>query len=138
MREPRYCLQCDDGTVLVHETKDITVTNAKGMSMQVQAVNGWHCPVCGEIEFADNDSAARVWAAYDELTSQAKKQEGRWIRETRKKLKLSQKEAAEVFGGGVNAFSEYELGKTQPHKSTMTLLKVLERHPELLQEVRQA
>lgn len=136
MRDPRYCLQCDDGTELVHATKDITVTNSKGMSMHVSAVDGWHCPVCGEIEFADNGSAARVWAAHEALASQAKKQEGQWVREIRKKLKLSQKEAAEVFGGGVNAFSEYELGKTQPHKSTIALLKVLERHPELLREVR--
>jgi len=23
VRNPRYCLQCDDGTVLVHETRDV-------------------------------------------------------------------------------------------------------------------
>ena len=32
----------------------------------------------------------------------------------RKKLNLDQRQAAEIFGGGVNAFSRYETGKTKP------------------------
>lgn len=54
----------------------------------------------------------------------------------RKKLKLGQREAAEVFGGGVNAFSRYETGKTKPALAVVKLLKVLDRHPELLDEIR--
>jgi HTH-type transcriptional regulator/antitoxin MqsA len=54
----------------------------------------------------------------------------------RKKLELDQREAAEIFGGGVNAFSRYENGKTRPPLALSKLLKVLDRHPELLQEVR--
>ena len=56
----------------------------------------------------------------------------------RKKLDLDQREAAEIFGGGVNAFSRYELGKNKPPLSLVKLLKVLERHPELLDEIRTA
>ena len=56
----------------------------------------------------------------------------------RKKLSLDQREAAEIFGGGVNAFSRYETGKTKPPLALVKLLKVLERHPELLEEVRSA
>ena len=54
----------------------------------------------------------------------------------RKKLALDQREAAEIFGGGVNAFSRYENGKTRPSLALVKLLKVLDRHPELLEEVR--
>jgi HTH-type transcriptional regulator / antitoxin MqsA len=54
----------------------------------------------------------------------------------RRKLELDQREAAEIFGGGVNAFSRYENGKTRPPLALIKLLKVLDRHPELLQEVR--
>jgi hypothetical protein len=43
---------------------------------------------------------------------------------------------AEIFGGGVNAFSRYENGKTKPPLALVKLLKVLDRHPELLGEVR--
>jgi HTH-type transcriptional regulator / antitoxin MqsA len=59
-----------------------------------------------------------------------------FIVRVRKKLDLGQREAAEIFGGGVNAFSRYESGKTKPPLALVKLLKVLERHPELLGEVR--
>ena len=54
----------------------------------------------------------------------------------RKKLALDQREAGEIFGGGVNAFSRYENGKTKPPLALVKLLKVLDRHPDLLNEVR--
>ena len=60
------------------------------------------------------------------------------LRATRKRLGLKQAEAAAIFGGGINAFSEYERGIRQPAKSTVLLLKLLDRHPELLAEVRLA
>ena len=56
----------------------------------------------------------------------------------RKKLNLDQREAAEIFGGGANAFSRYETGKTKPPVSLVKLLRVLDQHPELLSEVRAA
>ena len=49
---------------------------------------------------------------------------------------IMQKEASEIFGGGVNAFSRYEKGNAQPHPSTIKLLRVLDKHPELLNEIR--
>ena len=61
-----------------------------------------------------------------------------FISSVRKKLALDQREAAEIFGGGINAFSRYETGKTKPPLALVKLLKVLERHPELLNEVRSA
>ena len=54
----------------------------------------------------------------------------------RKKLALDQREAGEIFGGGVNAFSRYENGKTKPPLALVKLLRVLDRHPDLLNEVR--
>ena len=56
----------------------------------------------------------------------------------RKKLALDQREAAEIFGGGINAFSRYENGKTKPPLALVKLLKVLDHHPELLDEIRAA
>ena len=56
----------------------------------------------------------------------------------RKKLHLDQRQAAEIFGGGVNAFSRYENGKTKPPLALVKLLKVLDRHPELLEEIKAA
>ena len=61
-----------------------------------------------------------------------------WWVSVRRKLALDQREAAEIFGGGVNAFSRYENGKTKPSLALVKLLKVLDRHPELLDESRTA
>ena len=56
----------------------------------------------------------------------------------RKKLDPNQREAGEIFGGGMNAFSRYENVKTKPPVALVKLLKVLDRHPELLGGVRAA
>ncbi len=55
----------------------------------------------------------------------------------RKKLHLDQREAAEIFGGGVNAFSRHENGKKSP-LALVKLLKVLDRHPDFLEEIKAA
>lgn len=60
----------------------------------------------------------------------------RFIDFVRKKLALYQREAGEIFGGGVNAFSRYENGMTKPPLALVKLLKVLDRHPDLLNEIR--
>jgi HTH-type transcriptional regulator/antitoxin MqsA len=56
----------------------------------------------------------------------------------RKKLNLDQRQAAEIFGGGINAFSRYENGKTKPPLALIKLLKLLDRHPDLIDEIRTA
>jgi HTH-type transcriptional regulator/antitoxin MqsA len=58
-----------------------------------------------------------------------------FIASARKKLALDQRQAAEIFGGGVNAFSRYENGKTKPPLSLAKLVIVLNRHPKLLNEI---
>ena len=133
-RKPKYCLQCDDGTELELKIKDVTV-QANGVNRVVPEVAGWHCPKCGEIEFVDQDSSERHMAAMNSVWEGARAGESVSLRSIRKKLGLKQAEAGRLFGGGVSAFSDYERGKTQPHKSTVLLLKLLDRHPELLKEL---
>ncbi len=129
----QYCLNCEDGTEMTHGRRDATFTY-KGRTMTIPAVSGWHCPVCAEIQF-DAGEGERYSAAIDAFTASINTQQAEFIRATRKRLHLSQKQAAATFGGGVNAFSEYERGITQPHKSTVLLLQLLNRHPELLTEI---
>lgn len=62
----------------------------------------------------------------------------KFIAIVRKKLMLDQREAAEISGGGVNAFSRSKNGKTKQPLALVKLLKVLDRHPDLLNEVRMA
>jgi len=134
-RNPRYCLQCDDGTVLRHETKDIT-SEVGGEPFFVAQVSGWHCPACGDIEFdLGSGEGRRVSDAIEAASARADERRAKALRATRKKLKLTQAEAGRLFGGGSTGFSEYERGKTQPPKSTVLLLRLLDRHPDLLQEL---
>jgi HTH-type transcriptional regulator/antitoxin MqsA len=133
--KPRYCLQCDDGTVLEYGVHDVT-GEAHGEPYFVEQVRGWHCPVCGEVEFdLGSGDGRRTSEAIQAAGAKGRERRTQALRATRKKLKLTQAEAGRLFGGGASAFSEYERGKTQPHKSTVLLLRLLDRHPELLDEL---
>lgn len=54
----------------------------------------------------------------------------------RKKLKLTQQEAAKLAGGGKNAFSRYERGQAKPVAAVVNLFRLLDRHPDLLRELK--
>ena len=58
------------------------------------------------------------------------------IRRVRTKLKLSQREAGALFKVGENAFDKYERGLVAPSGPTSQLIKVLDKHPGLVDELR--
>lgn len=121
---------------LVHDTRDLLYTY-KGEMTTLAAVIGDFCPACAEVVL-DATEADCYGAAVRGFHKQvnAALVDPAFIASVRKKLALDQGEAAEIFGGGVNAFSRYETGKTKPPLALVKLLKVLDRHPELLNEVR--
>jgi HTH-type transcriptional regulator / antitoxin MqsA len=57
------------------------------------------------------------------------------IRALRKKLKLSQRDAGELFKVGANAFDKYERGLVAPSGPTVQLMRLLDRRPELVGEL---
>lgn len=121
---------------LIHDTRDETYTY-KGETTVIPAVTGDYCPACSEVLLGreQGDRYSELVGAFQRQVNAAFVAPG-YITEVRKKLALDQREAAEIFGGGVNAFSRYETGKTKPPLALVKLLKVLDRHPELLAEVR--
>jgi HTH-type transcriptional regulator/antitoxin MqsA len=123
---------------LIRDTRDLPYTY-KGETTAIPAVTGDFCPACGE-SILDMDESARVSELMLEFNKQVNAAivDPAYIAKVRKKLALDQREAAELFGGGVNAFSRYETGKTKPPLALVKLLKVLDHHPELLDEVRAA
>lgn len=58
------------------------------------------------------------------------------IKRVRTKLRLSQREAGSLFKVGENAFDKYERGLIEPSGPTIQLMKVLDRHPELVEDLR--
>ena len=122
---------------LVHDVRNVPYTY-KGESTIIPQVTGDFCPVCGE-GVLDADEGTRTSDLMLEFNKQvnASMVDPSFITSVRKKLDFDQREAAEIFGGGVNAFSRYETGKTKPPLALVKLFKVLERHPELLTEIRE-
>jgi HTH-type transcriptional regulator / antitoxin MqsA len=129
------CPSCAEAE-LVHDTRDMPYTY-KGESTVIPSVTGDYCPACGDAVLEVGESV-RTSAAMLEFNKQVNASivDPAFIASVRKKLALDQRQAAEIFGGGVNAFSRYENGKTKPSLALVQLLKVLDRHPDLLAEVK--
>ncbi len=123
---------------LIHDTRDIAYTY-KGEMTHIFAVTGDFCPACNEsvTDMVETDRVMREMKAFNKQVNAAIVDPA-FIAHVRKKLDLDQRTAAEIFGGGVNAFSRYETGKTKPPLALVKLLKVLDRHPDLLNEVKAA
>ncbi len=131
MTTTRYCLQCDDGTALVHDRRDVCV-QIKGRTRTVSAIGGWFCPRCEEIEF-DPGEGQRYNEAMDVLSTEIQREDAEMLRRVRLKLGLTQAEAAALTGGGHNAFSRYERGEARPLQAVINLFRLLDRDPALLE-----
>jgi HTH-type transcriptional regulator/antitoxin MqsA len=128
----RECLNCEQG-ILRHAVKDVPY-EYKGHATVVPKIAGWHCPKCHEVEF-DSGEGERFADAINRIAAEIDAHESAELARIRKKLKLTQLEAARITGGGPNAFSRYELGKARPLPAVTNLFRLLDRHPELLNEL---
>lgn len=126
------CPACGHGD-MTPQNWDKVVTY-RGKAVTVHEVSGFRCSECGEALY-DDESYDRVAATGDALVKAARKSNPPEVRIIREKLGLTQAEAGKVFGGGVNAFSRYERGAAKPSATMRKLLKLVEHHPELVQEI---
>ena len=102
---------------LIHDTRDLPYTY-KGETTTIPAVTADFCPACDEsiTDMAETERVMREMQAFNKQVN-----------------------AAIVDPGFiVNAFSRYENGKTKPPLALVKLFKLLDRHPDLLTEVRTA
>jgi HTH-type transcriptional regulator/antitoxin MqsA len=131
------CPSCGAAS-LVHDTRDLPYTY-KGEKTTLPQVTGDFCSACNEslLDAAESRRTLNLMLAFNKQVNAAMV-DPEFIASVRRKLALDQREAAEIFGGGVNAFSRYENGKTKPPLALIKLLKVLDRHPELLDEIKAA
>jgi HTH-type transcriptional regulator/antitoxin MqsA len=58
------------------------------------------------------------------------------VRRIRLKMGLTQRQAGALIGGGPNAFQKYEAGDVTVSKAISNFLRVLERHPEEIAELK--
>src|SRR5258708_10122931 len=130
------CPTCGIGNLMVTTRK--LPYSYKGKSTVIKAVKGKFCNnlKCREVVL-DIDEAAHV---SKEMLAFKKEVNREFtpidlLASVRERFKLNQQQAAKVFGGGTNAFSRYESGKTKPPVALIKLFKALDKHPALFDEV---
>jgi HTH-type transcriptional regulator/antitoxin MqsA len=98
---------------LIHDTRDLPYTY-KGESTTLPAVTADFCPACDEsiTDLAETERVMREMQAFNKQVNAAIVDPA-FIINVRKKLDLGQREAAEIFGGGINAFLRYENAQNQ-------------------------
>ena len=117
----------------MHDTRDMPYTY-KGETAVIPAVTGDFCPACAEVVL-DMAEAERYGLLVRDVNKQVNAAfvQPEFIVSVHKNLHLDQKEDAEIFSGGINAFSRYENGKTKPSLALVKLLKVLDRAPRTIE-----
>jgi HTH-type transcriptional regulator/antitoxin MqsA len=103
-----------------------------GKSVVLHGMKGEFCPECGEGVW-DVESYRRYTEEQSKLLDSINSE----IRRIREKLNMTQVQLAEVVGVGKMAFSRYERGESRPAAPLVKLLRLMERHPELLPEIKE-
>ena len=123
----------ETGRTLHRDSRPFTV-RYKGHEMVVE-LPGYYPDGDGESVHVGGDMAA----VDDALRQLKERVDGlpspSTIRRIRSKLRLSQRAAGAVFRVGPNAFDKYERALIEPSGPTIQLLKLLDRHPELIGEL---
>lgn len=125
MTEPR-CPQT--GLPMVRGVRPLTITY-NGQSATID-MPGWYCDKSGESIHTGEDMAVsdralnRLKAAVEGLLAPED------VRRIRKALKLTQKEAGLIIGGGPNAFQKYESGEILVSKAMTSALLLLDQNAE--------
>ena len=100
-------------------------------------IHGDWCPECDEMILSEENAEEKeqqMSAFKRKINKETIKPD--YIQSVRKRLGLNQKDASDLLGGGVNAFSRYETGKMTPPRSLILLLRLLDSRPDLLPEVK--
>jgi len=114
--------------------KSVYAEGKKSVTQQDQP--GDWCDVCGEgiLNGEDLQATEPAWLSF---RGEVDREEGKALARIRHKLKLTQAKAAKLTGGGKNAFSRYERGEARPMPAVLNLFKLLDRHPELLDDLKE-
>lgn len=130
------CPTCETGR-LVAAVRDVPYSY-KGKKTVIKAVKGQFCnnPKCREVvmEIGESVRTSKEMLLFNKKVN-AELTPIDLLTQVRDRLKLTQQQAAKVFGGGPNAFSRYESGKTKPPVALVKLFKVLDKHPGLFGEI---
>lgn len=103
----------------------------KGQTITVDQP-GWYCEGCTEGVLTPEDMEATQTQLQDFKARVECVLTPEEVRAARKKLKLSQRRAGALLGGGERAFQKYENGSVMVSRAMSNLLRVLTMEPSLL------
>jgi HTH-type transcriptional regulator/antitoxin MqsA len=126
----KQCPICNEGTL--KDGKDNRQVDYRGRAF-TSAVKGAFCTHCHDGFPINDPKEEAAWLAFRD---QVDADEVAELLRIRRKLGLTQQEAAKLAGGGKNAFSRYERGQAKPVAAVTNLFRLLDRHPDLLRELR--
>jgi HTH-type transcriptional regulator / antitoxin MqsA len=123
----------ETGAVLKRDVRRKTLTY-KGVERAFELPGWWPADDGdGLLEPGDLKVSSR---AFDELKAQVESlPKPDEIRRIRTRLKLSQRKAGELLGGGPRAFQKYESGEVVVSRPMANLLLLLDRDPSRLKEI---
>ncbi|MGC9986934.1 MAG: type II toxin-antitoxin system MqsA family antitoxin [Polyangia bacterium] len=125
------CPECG-GVMRYERREDVLVYKGQERSWKTLA---WWCMQCGEAIFAGKPLLARD-RAFQQLKADVDQVLGPGeVAQVRGRLRLSQRRAGEVLGGGPRAFQKYESGKQAVSVPMSNLLRLLARDPSRLREL---
>lgn len=123
------CPLCGQGTLLDGEKSQQMAYHGHPYEY---TVHGAFCDHCQDGFPLQDDVEESAWIAFRDKVDAEERAD---LARIRKKLKLTQQAAAMLTGGGKNAFSRYERGEAKPMPAVVNLFRLLDRHPELLNEL---
>ena len=123
----------ETGKLLKRGTRS-TVIRYRGLERVVN-LPGWY-PEDGDDGIISGPDARMADAALHDMKAEiANLPKPDEIRRIRQRLKLSQRRAGELLGGGPRAFQKYESGEVVVSRPMANLLLLLERDPSRLKEI---
>ena len=119
---------------LAHATRELVYTY-KGKSTTIPDVVTEYCTGCNEVLFTqgEHDHYGELIREFRSQVDAARPAE---IRAMRKALGLTRHKADEMFAETEGEFARYESGEAEAPVALVKLLRLLGRHPQLLDEVR--
>jgi HTH-type transcriptional regulator / antitoxin MqsA len=124
----------ETGKPMVRDTRPMTLTY-KGQSATFD-MPGWYCNESGESIHTAEDIKVSDGALKELKIKVENLLRPHEVRRIREKFGLTQREAGAIIGGGPNAFQKYEQGTVTVSKGISNFLRVLERHPEEIEELK--
>lgn len=130
MNRLEKCPYCDGKLIEQATTEKLKY---RGKTLLIDMI-GEYCPIC--IEGFQSPKDLKINEHNIELAKvKADQIIAKDIARIRKKLKLTQTQASEIFGGGIRAFYKYENGLTNPPQTLVLLLDLLDQEKITLDEV---